>query len=273
MARRWPVLHLANEKSVPFDVAPARAWWESLLPSSASPVPLAERVPLALHAGIAVSPSPARSARSGLFPSFLARYIFSICHFDNRQGRLRAKSIGPPGCVRSRNGSLHEKFGWILESFFLRRIQWDWVNYSPNKYQRRCDPVFALLRESLVGKVVWAFLCVRRKRDSGNGIVRCFRTYFLEQILPRLSVIRVGIKPAKYLVEHLNILRWYSPSWVNKRKWCVVRVLLKWSFPQIYCMIHCFRQQRQIPSMKRMKSWKSELADMIFESRLKNWNV
>lgn len=25
MARRWPVLHLANEKSVPFDVAPARA--------------------------------------------------------------------------------------------------------------------------------------------------------------------------------------------------------------------------------------------------------
>lgn len=37
MARRWPVLHLANEKSVPFDVLPTRVWWELLLSSSRVP--------------------------------------------------------------------------------------------------------------------------------------------------------------------------------------------------------------------------------------------
>lgn len=46
VARRWPVLHLANEKSVPFDVAPTRAWWESLLYRPLlHPSPFAERAP------------------------------------------------------------------------------------------------------------------------------------------------------------------------------------------------------------------------------------
>lgn len=46
VARRWPVLHLANEKSVPFDVAPTRAWWESLLYRPLlHPSPFTERGP------------------------------------------------------------------------------------------------------------------------------------------------------------------------------------------------------------------------------------
>lgn len=78
MARRWPVLHLANEKSVPFDVAPTRAWWESLLYRPLlHPSPFTEQAPSSSpRKSFAVLPSPALRQR-GPFYSIL-RDTFSI---------------------------------------------------------------------------------------------------------------------------------------------------------------------------------------------------
>lgn len=82
VARRWPVLHLANEKSVPFDVAPTRAWWESLLYRPLlHPSPFTERGPLVTRASFAVLPSPALRDRALFLHS--GDTFFYISHFTN----------------------------------------------------------------------------------------------------------------------------------------------------------------------------------------------
>lgn len=89
VARRWPVLHLANEKSVPFDVAPTRAWWESLLYRPLlHPSPFTEQTPFP------PLPSPRRKPRRlaffctigiGPFSSIPSDTFFYIGHFTNSQ--------------------------------------------------------------------------------------------------------------------------------------------------------------------------------------------
>lgn len=81
VARRWPVLHLANEKSVPFDVAPTRVWWESLLyrpllhPSSFTergpPFP-----PRPSCVSFAVLPSPALRERALFLHSAVIHFLY-----------------------------------------------------------------------------------------------------------------------------------------------------------------------------------------------------
>lgn len=80
MARRWPVLHLANEKSVPFDVAPTRAWvgvtslYRLLLhPSSPSPSE-PPRLPCKLRP---LSPFPALRGLDPFPPPPVPRDTFS----------------------------------------------------------------------------------------------------------------------------------------------------------------------------------------------------
>lgn len=129
MARRWPVLHLANEKSVPFDVArlPAPGGSHFSTVSSASPISLRRtRVPLALR-------SRSHRARPVSCPLLLCsvplrdrtlflrspRYIFSICRFNNRQGRTtRAKPMEADHLVVALDPSASGSVGRFRVSFF-----------------------------------------------------------------------------------------------------------------------------------------------------------
>jgi len=91
VARRWPVLHLANEKSVPFDVAPTRAWWESLLYRPLlHPSPFTERTPFpplppSLPPGVSLAVLPSSVLRDRTLFLHSQRYIFYIGHFTNSQ--------------------------------------------------------------------------------------------------------------------------------------------------------------------------------------------